>query len=266
MYKYDCNCDAVNNNGAACSSPSQCDSGYCVDGVCCNTACNNLTCQRCDEYSSGGAGTCGYSKYFPNYPATADLDNECTYIQCGTGDCKGNDYGCAYNTTGYGFYCPICTGCQGATSPSCVTYTNYAESYSQGGNTCGYYSPCQGCVSGSCVNIPDGQKDTYYSQQCTATHYRCDGSGSCTAPQTVYRYDNSCVWGTTGAYLYTSSLATCNSLCAGVGGTCNGPYYAESWGNSKSCAGVTWYDDYDPEGGEECCDPPVYYCSKYVYD
>jgi hypothetical protein len=46
----------------------------------------------------------------------------------------------------------------------------------------GCTSRCRGCLSGSCVNIPNGQKDTWGSQTCTATHYRCNGSGFCTAP------------------------------------------------------------------------------------
>lgn len=43
----------------ACTSNSQCCSGFCADGVCCNTACTGSTCQRCDSSSNAGAGTCG---------------------------------------------------------------------------------------------------------------------------------------------------------------------------------------------------------------
>jgi hypothetical protein len=34
-------------NGADCTDPSPCASGFCVDGVCCNTACDDPL-ERCD--------------------------------------------------------------------------------------------------------------------------------------------------------------------------------------------------------------------------
>ncbi len=39
---------------------------------------------------------------------------------------------------------------------------------------------CTKISGGKCVNIPAGGKDTVHN--CTATHYRCDGDGNCTAP------------------------------------------------------------------------------------
>jgi hypothetical protein len=65
-------------NGAACSQPTQCISGFCVDGFCCDTACNAL-CQACSATlkGSGANGTCGLIA-----PGT-DPQNECP----GTNDC-----------------------------------------------------------------------------------------------------------------------------------------------------------------------------------
>jgi len=56
---------------------------------------------------------------------------------------------------------------------SCTT--DYAEAT-------GCTTACKGCLNGACINIPSGSQDTYGSNFCNATHYRCDGSGSCTAP------------------------------------------------------------------------------------
>ena len=42
-------------DGAACSTPSQCISGFCADGFCCNEACDSST-ERCDL--SGREGLC----------------------------------------------------------------------------------------------------------------------------------------------------------------------------------------------------------------
>src|SRR5262245_36290732 len=50
-------------NGAACSDPTQCASGFCADNVCCNAACNGGTCDSCALPSL--RGTCS-----PVTPAT----------------------------------------------------------------------------------------------------------------------------------------------------------------------------------------------------
>jgi hypothetical protein len=50
----------LNTNGAACTQPSDCASGFCVDGVCCNTACNAGACDACSTAAGGAVdGTCG---------------------------------------------------------------------------------------------------------------------------------------------------------------------------------------------------------------
>jgi hypothetical protein len=51
-------------NGAACSDPSQCVSGFCVDGVCCDTVCDQ-PCESCTEAlkMSGADGECGQSAF-----------------------------------------------------------------------------------------------------------------------------------------------------------------------------------------------------------
>ena len=51
----------LSNGGIACTSASQCSSGFCVDGVCCNTACGGgaVDCQACSTAAGGPVdGTC----------------------------------------------------------------------------------------------------------------------------------------------------------------------------------------------------------------
>jgi hypothetical protein len=45
-------CQAWVANGGACTSATQCRSGYCVGGICCQAACNSTTCDSC------GGGSC----------------------------------------------------------------------------------------------------------------------------------------------------------------------------------------------------------------
>lgn len=54
---------------------------------------------------------------------------------------------------------------------------------------------CQERIGGVCVNIPAGEKDLING--CTATHYRCDGNGNCTAP--THEFWSPCLnWHNTG--------------------------------------------------------------------
>ena len=214
-------------NGTACSSGSECESGYCVDGVCCNTACNNQTCERCDSYSNAGAGTCGYIS------TAVDPDNECGTTGCLTDNCKGDSYACGYYTSGDG-NCPTCQTCVGATNGSCLNYAAYNEDS-------GCTAQCTGCSGGSCVNIPDGSQDTWGASTCTDTHYRCDGNAACTAPTT-----STCV-------ASTCSQNYCTDECSGYD-ICAGGY------GSAGCTG--WYNSNCGAFVNFCsC-----LCKNYVYD
>jgi hypothetical protein len=72
-------------NGLACTSASQCQSGYCVDGVCCNSTCGGL-CQACNL--AGSVGACA------NIPNSQDPANECA----GAFTCNGAG-GCTTSTS-----------------------------------------------------------------------------------------------------------------------------------------------------------------------
>lgn len=93
--------------GASCSSPTECQTGYCVDSVCCNTACNSL-CSGCSaaKKGSGISGTCGF------VAAGTDPDNECAdqgASSCGTnGFCSGNGTCALYPAGTPCWFSPIC--------------------------------------------------------------------------------------------------------------------------------------------------------------
>lgn len=85
-------CVMQSGNGSPCTTPGQCQSGFCVDGVCCNNACTGL-CRACDV--SGSIGTCAYVL------SNSDPDNECpsTQVCNGSGACMAPCQGAGPMTT-----------------------------------------------------------------------------------------------------------------------------------------------------------------------
>ena len=134
---------------ATCSLDGDCDSTHCVDGVCCDTTCSGTVCQTCGSLSSAGLGHCGYVNNSSNDPR-----NTCTTATPGAADsCKSP------NCSGTGYACKYLSG--EASQPTCKTCAGSS------------YNPS---------NIANGVYDTEGTNLCTATHYRCDGDGNCTAP------------------------------------------------------------------------------------
>ncbi len=83
-------CAPRGEDGAACGSASDCDSGFCVDGVCCNRACDGQ-CEACDNAKQ--PGTCSAVSGAPHGSRV-----QCTSdgSACG-GACDGkNGEGCSY--------------------------------------------------------------------------------------------------------------------------------------------------------------------------
>lgn len=213
-------------NGEVCSSDGECTSTYCVDGYCCNSACSGSTCQTCGTLSSAGAGTCGYIN-----SGSEDPDNECTatYNACDgnnrigpDGYCSGTGYAC--KTTGLSSACATAGTCQtggGCSVGSCVAVSNVAA-YAEGTNCTAQCTGCNG--AGSCIYIPNATADSWGSTYCNATHYRCNGSGGCTAPS----YVSSCMINP-----YYNDGWTCTSACSIVS-------------NVKGCLRAGgWVDDYN---------------------
>lgn len=194
------------SNGHVCSSAIECNSGYCVEGVCCNSDCTGSICQTCGIYSSAGAGTCGYVN-----SNLQDPHNDCGTTSCYNGNCKGDSYVCGYYATGDG-NCPTCQTCVGASSGSCVNYAAYSEDT-------GCTAQCKGCSGGACVNIPAGTADSWGASTCTATHYRCNGAASCTAPcDGITNVNINCNTYDTGAQTCASAgMCGCDSISSNCG-------------------------------------------------
>ena len=146
----------VKTNGTACSSGSECGSGYCVDNYCCNTACGG-TCQACVLSKTGSAtGTCA------NITSNTDPDSECAGAcsVCQSGSCgnatidsqptgctgcnwcdsNGNCKACAYGDCTPTHYClggdtpekdckPSRNGLTGIDAEGCVGWTKVGGAY-----------------------------------------------------------------------------------------------------------------------------------------
>jgi N-acetylneuraminic acid mutarotase len=177
-------------SGQPCTSPSQCESGYCVEGVCCNEACT-ATCYACAARSTGlGDGTCALAK-----PGAPDIHGMCLdqgAPSCkhdgfcdGTGQCRNYAIGsvclpssCTGNVetestcAGPGACVPTQTDCSpyrcknGACKISCTTNADCDDT--------------AWCDSGSCVaDAPDG---TPCNSSAACASNRCVDGFCCSAP------------------------------------------------------------------------------------
>jgi len=144
-----------------------------------------------------------------------------------------------------GYCCnSVCdTTCYSCAVPGLEGYCTALNSYAEDS---GCSSTCTGCVGGKCVNFAGASKDNIGVNTCTATHYRCNGSGSCTAPLS----SPVCVVG-----------SSCSSLCVGYditvtcyecASTCSCP---DIWSCIQQCG---------PEG--ERCEYRSCLCQNYIYD
>jgi hypothetical protein len=175
---------------------------------------------------------------------TATGDSCATGSECGSGYCV-DGYCCnsACSST--------CYACNLAGSiGTCTAVTNYAEDS-------GCTSTCQGCSNGSCTYIPNGYSDTYGTGLCNNTHYRCNGSGSCTAP--IATSDVGCE-----AYLGDTGYEVCSALgFEGCSSVPSCPYYSCGYAEDCPCSYVC-------DGG---CSYPgaqqiygIIRCYNWVYD
>jgi len=227
--------------GETCNLDGDCDLGHCVDGVCCNASCEG-TCNRCNV--AGSLGTCiespsdcaGGCSICSSGNCIAD-PTKCTgnCVQC-TG--SGATYSCSANNALCTGNCSFCTGsgtvynCAGSngfcsnTTSSCncsgtgtvFNCQSCPDTYGVcgyptcSGYTCGNgydngvaCSTCHTCSSGACtVHVAAGNTGL----NCTATHYRCDGGGNCTAPGSG-TYTRKAVF-----LANTNPGPTCSTVCA----------------------------------------------------
>ena len=136
----------------ACTSNSQCSSGFCVGGVCCNSACTNQ-CQACNL--PGSIGTCTAK----TNGSGCDDANLCTQLDtCQAGSCVGGD----------AKVCPPVDTCR--PSATCNTTTGLCP-VAASGTSCSDDNVCNG------VETCDGQG------ACKAgTPLTCVASTGCTGP------------------------------------------------------------------------------------
>ena len=125
--------------GAACSSASRCQSGFCVDGVCCNQPCNAGQCDACSR--TAGASADGYCIAIT---AACDDGLRCTTNdRCEGGVCRGAPVVCdGGNQCTQGGSCDPATGQCTASVP----LPNGASC--DDGNLCTRADSCQ---DGQCV-------------------------------------------------------------------------------------------------------------------
>jgi len=199
---------------ATCSLDGDCDSTHCVDGYCCDTACSGTICQTCGSLSSAGLGHCGYVNSSSNDPRnTCATATPPAVDSCKSPNCNGTGYACGY-LSGEGGQ-SICKKCPGNS-----------------------YNP---------VNIAVGSQDTEGTNLCTATHYRCNGDGLCTAP--TYLICKAC---SLGLPVYLD-----NTICINLGYMSSAMAY-----RLPDCAGT----GYAPDSGT-CYWYPVgsMNCNAYLY-
>jgi len=116
--------------------------------------------------------------------ATCSLDGDCDSTHCKDGVCcnKSCTGGCeACNLTSTIGVCTVRAADDTTESPpACQRCDGINGAFQLQTANDGYLCTqiCKVCSSGSCVNANNAATDT----GCTATHYRCDGAGLCTAP------------------------------------------------------------------------------------
>lgn len=175
----------------------------CTSGFCTDSVCCNTACtgSTCQRCDSASSAGAGTCGYIST---AVDPDNECGTTGCLTGSCSGTGYACGYSTSGTG----ACSTCQ----------------------------TCVGATSGSCVNTANGSTGL----NCTATHYRCNGNGSCTAPTSNACFSNS-------PYIPDTSNSICNRVYGAQNAGCTRVDHEVNCtpdGNLASCSdyiGSVWW-------------------------
>ncbi len=159
--------------GAECSSPAECDSGYCVDGVCCLTACSEV-CARCD--APGSEGSC----------VAATSDDACGEIACQDGtECRQLNPVDEANCAGIGT-CAVDTACEEVLTAAdvlCQDGTGMCDGDGECivpdklllGEAC---SDNDECGSGACVSAADGQMRCC-EDACDGICEACSTAGRC---------------------------------------------------------------------------------------
>ncbi len=155
------NCDQCTGSGTEynCSANVALCTGNCDQ---CTGSGTSYNCSANASLCTGNCDICSGSGTAYNCAASAAL-------------CSNTTASCNCSGSGTVFNCQSCPDTYGVCGhPTCSSYT-CGNAYSNG-VAC---STCHTCSSGSCTaHVAAGSTGL----NCTATHYRCDGGGGCTAP------------------------------------------------------------------------------------
>ncbi len=205
-------CVPGQGNGASCTAPDQCSSGFCSDDTCCTSSCTG-TCTACDL--SGSAGTC------TTVPSGQDPDAECGAQSClgfyhsWSGDsCRRKaDVSAAQATCGGSTACKTqgqeCTA-QTTVGPTTVTCNATCQDPN--------LATCTGTTAGTCINVNPG------NQSC--------GLGACrnTVPQCANGAPNTCT------PLPNMTTETCNDIDDNCDGTVDNGTFQDGLEPNATCS------------------------------
>lgn len=210
--------------GAACSTASDCLSGYCADGVCCNVVCTG-GCVACTagKKGSGTDGTCG--------PVAADTDPKAA-CAAGTGTCAADGScdgaGACRSFAKPGTPCGP-TACTAGVVTGQVCKGDSAVCTTSTGVACAPYA----CAAGACKT------------SCTVDT-ECDAAAWCSGSVCVDKSANgkACTEGRACVSGLCVDGVCCNSSCAGQCESCGEP------GTVGTCTAVAG----KPRGARAACD------------
>jgi hypothetical protein len=159
--------------GAPCSSPSECATGFCSDGLCCNLACADATCAACAAARGALAdGVC------TPLAGSCDDGDPCTaFDECRGGRCAGAGRDCSAPDA-----CHLPSACEPATG-ACAPFSPRPDGAScQDGDDCTTGDACaqglcQGLLRATCPAPDDCHEDAACAQgRCAAFGPRADGT------------------------------------------------------------------------------------------
>ena len=212
------------STATACTTGTQCPTGYCVDGFCCDNQCDNL-CMACSAAKKGQGidGVCGSIKY------DTDPDNDCPYGACGgKNTCKNyNGFSCTAAAECFSNACVDGVCCNNICAGTCQACTASKKGAGSDG-TCGPITnerdpddECSGgtCHGGGCKQyngVPCTDNKQCLSNQC-ADGFCCDTActGSCQACSAAKKGS-----GNNGACGAIANAQDPDNECAA--GSCNG--------------------------------------------
>lgn len=167
--------------GAACTTGTQCVSGFCIDGACCENACIGA-CNSCNaNLTNAASGVCAMTRAGLN-PGNACNAYPMADGSSTAGSCDGNGQ-CAKAPNG-----AFCMFDHGICAGSCVPYVTLCDGYTEYiccESACD--QPCHNCrlgytgqANGLCRPTIDGQDPLRQCNTCSSPNaLTCNGSGGC---------------------------------------------------------------------------------------